>query len=42
MLSKVPEGMAKTIFLTSTFPRGKTFVAANLAATFALSGKRFF
>jgi Mrp family chromosome partitioning ATPase len=26
--------------LTSTFPKGKTFVAANLAATFALSGKR--
>jgi capsular exopolysaccharide synthesis family protein len=41
MLSKVPEGMAKTVFLTSTFPKeGKTFVAANLAATFALSGKR--
>jgi MinD superfamily P-loop ATPase len=38
MLSKVPEGMAKTVFLTSLF-RGKTFVAANLAATFALSGK---
>jgi hypothetical protein len=31
----------KTVFLTSTFPKeGKTFVAANLAATFALSGKR--
>jgi tyrosine-protein kinase Etk/Wzc len=41
MLNKVPEGMAKTIFLTSTFPKeGKTFVAANLAATFALSGKK--
>jgi tyrosine-protein kinase Etk/Wzc len=41
MLSKVPEGMAKTIFLTSTFPKeGKTFVSANLAATFALSGKK--
>jgi len=41
MLSKVPEGMAKTIFLTSTFPKeGKTFVAANLAATFGLSGKK--
>ncbi|EIA10226.1 GumC family protein [Flavobacterium frigoris] len=41
MLSKVPEGMAKTIFLTSTFPKeGKTFVSANLAATFALSDKK--
>lgn len=41
MLTKVPEGQAKTIFLTSTFPReGKTFVSANLAATFALSGKK--
>ncbi len=41
MLSKVPEGVAKTIFLTSTFPKeGKTFVSANLAATFALSGKK--
>jgi tyrosine-protein kinase Etk/Wzc len=41
MVSKVPEGLAKTIFLTSTFPKeGKTFVSANLAATFALSGKR--
>ncbi|MDI6049228.1 polysaccharide biosynthesis tyrosine autokinase [Flavobacterium sp. XS2P24] len=41
MVSKVPEGLAKTIFLTSTFPKeGKTFVSANLAATFALSGKK--
>lgn len=41
MLSKVPDGMAKTIFVTSTFPQeGKTFVSANLAATFALSGKK--
>jgi tyrosine-protein kinase Etk/Wzc len=41
MISKVPEGQAKTIFLTSTFPKeGKTFVSANLAATFALSGKK--
>ncbi|RBN49489.1 GumC family protein [Flavobacterium psychrolimnae] len=41
MVSKVPDGQAKTIFLTSTFPReGKTFVSANLAATFALSGKK--
>lgn len=41
MVSKVPEGIAKTIFLTSTFPKeGKTFVSVNLAATFALSGKK--
>jgi tyrosine-protein kinase Etk/Wzc len=41
MLSRVPDGVAKTIFLTSTFPKeGKTFVSANLAATFALSGKK--
>lgn len=41
MVSKVPEGLAKTIFLTSTFPsEGKTFVSVNLAATFALSGKK--
>ncbi|MGL3001258.1 GumC family protein [Flavobacterium sp. RSSB_23] len=32
---------AKTIFLTSTFPKeGKTFVSVNLAATFAFSKKR--
>jgi len=41
MLAKVPEGQAKTIFLTSTFPKeGKTFVSVNLAATFALTGKK--
>ncbi|MFE3869282.1 GumC family protein [Flavobacterium sp. LS2P90] len=41
MLSKAEEGQAKTLFLTSTFPKeGKTFVSANLAATFALSGKK--
>lgn len=41
MLNKVVEGQAKTIFLTSTFPKeGKTFVSANLAGTFALSGKK--
>jgi capsular exopolysaccharide synthesis family protein len=41
MLSKAEEGLAKTIFLTSTFPKeGKTFVSANLAATFALSGQK--
>lgn len=41
MLSKAEDGEAKTIFLTSTFPQeGKTFVSANLAATFALSGQK--
>jgi len=41
MLSKTEPGQAKTIFLTSTFPKeGKTFVSANLAATFALSGQK--
>jgi len=41
MLTKVPEGVAKTIFVTSTFPsEGKTFISVNLAATFALSGRR--
>lgn len=41
MVTGVPDGKAKTIFLTSTFPKeGKTFVSVNLAATFALSGKK--
>lgn len=41
MLNKVPDGVAKTIFVTSTFPsEGKTFISVNLAATFALSGRR--
>jgi capsular exopolysaccharide synthesis family protein len=41
MVSKVSEDQAKTIFVTSTFPKeGKTFVSVNLAATFALSGKK--
>jgi Mrp family chromosome partitioning ATPase len=41
MLTKVSDGIAKTIFVTSTFSNeGKTFVSANLAATFALSGKK--
>ncbi|MGL2995201.1 GumC family protein [Flavobacterium sp. TSSA_36] len=41
MFTKVPEGTAKTLFLTSTFPtEGKTFVSVNLASTFALSGKK--
>lgn len=41
MLNKVPDGIAKTVFVTSTFPsEGKTFISVNLAATFALSGRR--
>jgi len=41
MLNHVPERQAKTIFLTSTFPKeGKTFITANIAATIALSGKK--
>lgn len=41
MLNKVPDGFAKTVFVTSTFPtEGKTFISVNLAATFALSGRR--
>jgi len=41
MLTQVPSGKAKTIFLTSSIPReGKTFVSLNLAATIALSEKK--
>jgi tyrosine-protein kinase Etk/Wzc len=41
MLTKVSDGTAKTIFVTSSFSNeGKTFVSANLAVTFALSGKK--
>ena len=41
MLTEVPEGKAKTIFITSTLPKeGKTFVTANLASTIALSDKK--
>ncbi|MEO8238597.1 MAG: polysaccharide biosynthesis tyrosine autokinase [Flavobacterium sp.] len=41
MLNKVGEGIAKTVFVTSTFPtEGKTFISVNLAATFALSGRK--
>ena len=41
MLNAKEDTTAKTIFLTSTFPKeGKTFVSVNLASTFALSGKR--
>lgn len=41
MLNNVPPNVAKTIFVTSTFAgEGKTLLSVNLAATFALSGKR--
>jgi capsular exopolysaccharide synthesis family protein len=41
MAAKVNEDQAKTFFVTSTLPKeGKTFVASNLAATFALSDKK--
>ena len=41
ILSDQPEDECKTIFLTSTISgEGKTFVSANLAATFSLSGKK--
>lgn len=41
LLKDVQEGFAKTIFVTSTFPKeGKTFVSVNLASTIALSDKK--
>ncbi|TRX40123.1 GumC family protein [Flavobacterium restrictum] len=41
MINQVDESLAKTFFVTSTFPHeGKTFASVNLAATFALSGKK--
>ncbi|POY38106.1 tyrosine protein kinase [Flavobacterium alvei] len=41
MLNQVPDGSAKTIFMTSTIPgEGKTFISVNLAGIFALSGKK--
>lgn len=41
ILSDKEEDECKTIFLTSTVSgEGKTFVSANLAATFSLSGKK--
>jgi len=41
MLNQVPDGKAKSIFLTSTIPgEGKTFLSVNLASVFALSGKK--
>ncbi len=41
LLTNVPENEAKTIFLTSTYPKeGKTFISVNLATTIALSEKK--
>lgn len=41
ILNRVDENSAKTIFMTSTLPKeGKTFIAVNLAATIAISGKK--
>lgn len=41
VLSQGKQGASKVIFVTSTLPKeGKTFIATNLAGTFALSGKR--
>lgn len=41
MLNQVPDGIAKTILLTSTVSgEGKTFLSVNLAGIFAQSGKK--
>jgi capsular exopolysaccharide synthesis family protein len=41
MLNQVDQEKAKTIFMTSTIPgEGKTFLSVNLAAIYALSGKK--
>jgi tyrosine-protein kinase Etk/Wzc len=41
MFGNVADGVAKTIFVTSTLANeGKTLVSVNLAATYALSGKK--
>ena len=41
MLSQVPEGKAKVVFVTSTVPgEGKTFLSVNLASVFAHSVKK--
>ncbi|WP_310556217.1 polysaccharide biosynthesis tyrosine autokinase [Flavobacterium sp.] len=41
ILNDIDDNKAKTIFLTSTLPKeGKTFIAVNLAATIAISGKK--
>lgn len=41
VLNDVPEGKAKTIFLTSTYPKeGKTFVSVNLATIISKAEKK--
>ena len=41
LLGETKEGLAKTIFLTSTYPKeGKTFISVNLAAIIAQSDKK--
>ncbi|MDO4228278.1 MAG: polysaccharide biosynthesis tyrosine autokinase, partial [Capnocytophaga sp.] len=41
VLSNIAENKNKTIFVTSSLPKeGKTFMAMNLAGTFALTGKK--
>lgn len=41
VLSNIAENKNRTIFVTSSLPKeGKTFMAMNLAGTFALSGKK--
>jgi len=41
MISDLPKDKCKVIFNTSTFPgEGKTFISANIAATFAISDKK--
>lgn len=41
MVTNVPKGRAKTIFITSTLPKeGKTFVSINLSKTIAFTGKK--
>jgi capsular exopolysaccharide synthesis family protein len=41
MLTQVPEGQAKSVFVTSTIQgEGKTFLSVNLASIFAHSGKK--
>jgi len=41
MLTQVPDGQAKSVFVTSTIPgEGKTFLSVNLASIFAHSGKK--
>lgn len=43
LLTNVPDDEAKTIFLTSTYPKeGKTFISVNLASTIALSEKKYY